>query len=171
VHLPFGSAPRRYCSPAASWPPAALTSPASTPRRPSSTRSPTRPTQSPPVTKPKRDNANGKPRQAGRTHTPAHRPPIPTASRSNAKAHQQQVKTLVLFTSVSAVGANPYQIPVKDDQTKALCHNRNRSLIDRPLAAGVTAEVGWLRAEKTRLATERDILRSAAKYFAGETNW
>ena len=33
------------------------------------------------------------------------------------------------------------------------------------------AEVGQLRADKTRLATERDILRSAAKYFAGETNW
>jgi len=33
------------------------------------------------------------------------------------------------------------------------------------------AEVGLLRSEKTRLATERDILRSAAKYFAGETNW
>lgn len=28
-----------------------------------------------------------------------------------------------------------------------------------------------LRAEKTKLSTERDILRSAAKYFAGETNW
>lgn len=28
-----------------------------------------------------------------------------------------------------------------------------------------------LRADKTRLSTERDILRSAAKYFAGETNW
>jgi len=33
------------------------------------------------------------------------------------------------------------------------------------------AEVRELRADKTRLATERDILRSAAKYFAGETNW
>jgi transposase len=33
------------------------------------------------------------------------------------------------------------------------------------------AEVGQLRAEQTRLATERDILRSAAKYFAGETTW
>ena len=33
------------------------------------------------------------------------------------------------------------------------------------------AEVCELRAEKTKLATERDILRSAAKYFAGETNW
>jgi len=28
-----------------------------------------------------------------------------------------------------------------------------------------------LRATEARLATERDILRSAAKYFAGETNW
>ena len=25
--------------------------------------------------------------------------------------------------------------------------------------------------QQTKLATERDILRSAAKYFAGETNW
>ena len=37
--------------------------------------------------------------------------------------------------------------------------------------ARLRAEVAELRADKTRLATERDILRSAAKYFAGETNW
>jgi transposase len=37
--------------------------------------------------------------------------------------------------------------------------------------ARLRAEVGHLRADKTRLSTERDILRSAAKYFAGETNW
>lgn len=37
--------------------------------------------------------------------------------------------------------------------------------------ARLRAEVAALRADKTRLATERDILRSAAKYFAGETNW
>jgi transposase len=37
--------------------------------------------------------------------------------------------------------------------------------------ARLRAEVGQLRSDKTRLATERDILRSAAKYFAGETNW
>ena len=35
------------------------------------------------------------------------------------------------------------------------------------LRAGNTA----LRATEARLSTERDILRSAAKYFAGETNW
>ena len=33
------------------------------------------------------------------------------------------------------------------------------------------AENAALRAEKTKLTTEREILRSAAKYFAGETNW
>lgn len=37
--------------------------------------------------------------------------------------------------------------------------------------ARLRAEVSELRADKTRLSTERDILRSAAKYFAGETNW
>jgi transposase len=33
------------------------------------------------------------------------------------------------------------------------------------------AENRALRAEQAKLGTERDILRSAAKYFAGETNW
>ena len=37
--------------------------------------------------------------------------------------------------------------------------------------ARLRAEVRQLRAEQTKLATERDILRQAAKYFAGETNW
>src|SRR3954469_15323665 len=33
------------------------------------------------------------------------------------------------------------------------------------------ARVAELEAETTKLTTEREILRSAAKYFAGETNW
>ena len=33
------------------------------------------------------------------------------------------------------------------------------------------ARVRELEVETTKLATEREILRSAAKYFAGETNW
>jgi len=37
--------------------------------------------------------------------------------------------------------------------------------------ARLRTENQHLRAEKTKLSTERDILRSAAKYFAGETNW
>ncbi len=37
--------------------------------------------------------------------------------------------------------------------------------------ARLEAENAALRAEKATLVTEREILRSAAKYFAGETNW
>jgi transposase len=33
------------------------------------------------------------------------------------------------------------------------------------------ARVRELEAETTKLTTEREILRAAAKYFAGETNW
>lgn len=33
------------------------------------------------------------------------------------------------------------------------------------------AELAASRAEQRKLETERDILRQAAKYFAGETNW
>ncbi|MEW1648951.1 transposase [Streptomyces sp. NPDC091219] len=33
------------------------------------------------------------------------------------------------------------------------------------------ARVAELEASEAKLATERDILRKAAKYFAGETNW
>lgn len=37
--------------------------------------------------------------------------------------------------------------------------------------ARLEAENAALRAETAKLTTEREILRSAAKYFAGETNW
>ena len=37
--------------------------------------------------------------------------------------------------------------------------------------ARLEARVRELEAEKTKLTTEREILRSAAKYFAGETIW
>jgi transposase len=37
--------------------------------------------------------------------------------------------------------------------------------------ARLEAENAALRAEKTKLSTEREILRQAAKYFAGETRW
>ena len=33
------------------------------------------------------------------------------------------------------------------------------------------AEVAQLRAEKAKIETEKSILRQAAKYFAGETDW
>ena len=37
--------------------------------------------------------------------------------------------------------------------------------------ARLRRENAALNAEKAKLNTERDILRAAAKYFAGETNW
>lgn len=37
--------------------------------------------------------------------------------------------------------------------------------------ARLEAENAALKAEQCKLAEERDILRLAAKYFAGETNW
>jgi len=37
--------------------------------------------------------------------------------------------------------------------------------------ARLEAENAELRADKAKLTTEREILRQAAKYFAGETNW
>ena len=37
--------------------------------------------------------------------------------------------------------------------------------------ARLQARVRQLEAETTKLTTEREILRQAAKYFAGETNW
>jgi transposase len=37
--------------------------------------------------------------------------------------------------------------------------------------AALRARVAALESENTLLATERDILRQAAKYFAGETRW
>lgn len=37
--------------------------------------------------------------------------------------------------------------------------------------ARLEAEVAALRAEKDKIETEKAILRQAAKYFAGETNW
>jgi transposase len=37
--------------------------------------------------------------------------------------------------------------------------------------ASLRAQVAALETENAKLETERDILRQAAKYFAGETNW
>ena len=37
--------------------------------------------------------------------------------------------------------------------------------------ARLRARVRELEANERKLSTEREILRAAAKYFAGETNW
>jgi transposase len=41
----------------------------------------------------------------------------------------------------------------------------------RARVAALETENAELMLEQTKLATERDILRQAAKYFAGETHW
>ena len=41
----------------------------------------------------------------------------------------------------------------------------------RARVAALETENAELMVEQTKLATERDILRQAAKYFAGETHW
>jgi transposase len=41
----------------------------------------------------------------------------------------------------------------------------------RARVAALETENAELMVEQTKLATERDILRRAAKYFAGETHW
>lgn len=46
-----------------------------------------------------------------------------------------------------------------------------RELTPQQRIAQLEVENARLRAETTKLATEREILRRAAKYFAGETNW
>lgn len=48
-------------------------------------------------------------------------------------------------------------------------HDPEESLEQR--VARLEAENTQLRAETTKLATEREILQKAAKYFAGETRW
>ena len=58
--------------------------------------------------------------------------------------------------------------------------HRNSTVVGEPAVGVETSEqeLAWLgaenaalRADQARLSAERDILRSAAKYFAGETNW
>src|SRR5262245_14460956 len=42
---------------------------------------------------------------------------------------------------------------------------------EAPRIRELEARIRQLEASERKLATERDILRRAAKYFAGETNW
>lgn len=63
--------------------------------------------------------------------------------------------------------------PAAGRQRKAATPRPSRAGQDSPAdrIAELQARVAELEAEQTKLATERDILRQAAKYFAGETNW
>jgi transposase-like protein len=62
---------------------------------------------------------------------------------------------------ITAAAAKPATQP-RQAAASADPHERVRQL---------EARVAELEASERKLATERDILRKAAKYFAGETNW
>ncbi len=62
-------------------------------------------------------------------------------------------------------------VPIRHRRTASPTATSPGSETPEQELARLRAENQALRADKTRLATERDILRSAAKYFAGETNW
>ena len=62
--------------------------------------------------------------------------------------------------------------PLKPRQQVALgAEGAERTETPEQQIARLQARVRQLEAETTKLTTEREILRSAAKYFAGETNW
>ncbi|WP_406191891.1 hypothetical protein OG331_04760 [Streptomyces sp. NBC_01017] len=52
----------------------------------------------------------------------------------------------------------PWSEPTREEQLEAA-------------AAALRAELKQVRKENTTLTTERDILRQATKYFAGEMSW
>lgn len=80
------------------------------------------------------------------------------------RAHGTGRKTAADGSTVpSEVGAARTSLGVGD--------HGGASLTPEQRIARLEAENARLRAETTKLTTEREILRQAAKYFAGETNW
>lgn len=61
-------------------------------------------------------------------------------------------------------------VPIRHRNPTAAAQAHSGETAEQELAR-LRAENKALRASEARLSTERDILRSAAKYFAGETNW
>lgn len=62
-------------------------------------------------------------------------------------------------------------VPIRHRRTASTSEPAPGSETAEQELSRLRAENQALRADKTRLSTERDILRSAAKYFAGETDW
>jgi transposase len=60
--------------------------------------------------------------------------------------------------------------PLKPQQAPAAAAGEEDETPEQTIVR-LQARVGQLEAEAAKLTTEREILRSAAKYFAGETNW
>ncbi|WP_156371084.1 hypothetical protein [Nocardia arizonensis] len=61
-------------------------------------------------------------------------------------------------------------IPIRKPRTAQVSGPTSDEIPEQE-AARLRAELAQVKAEKTKLETERDILRSAAEYFAGETRW
>lgn len=67
---------------------------------------------------------------------------------------------------VKTFGTGSTTAPITPPRTPA-----GRSETQAEKVARLEAENAALRAEKAKVETEKKILRQAAKYFAGETNW
>ena len=67
---------------------------------------------------------------------------------------------------VNALGTGSTTAPITSPHTPL---SRPETQAER--VARLEAENAQLRAEKAKIETEKSILRQAAKYFAGETNW
>ena len=61
--------------------------------------------------------------------------------------------------------------PLKAQQSLAAAREGAVDVTPQQQIARLQARVAQLEANEKKLTTEREILRSAAKYFAGETNW
>ncbi|GAA1651649.1 hypothetical protein GCM10009790_35900 [Georgenia ruanii] len=71
----------------------------------------------------------------------------------------------------TAADGTPTSSPLKAQAPPAPSASAAPDETDGQRIARLEARVSELEAERTKLTTEREILRSAAKYFAGETNW
>jgi transposase len=67
---------------------------------------------------------------------------------------------------VKALGTGSTTAPISSSRTPL-----GRPETQAEKVARLEAENAQLRAEKAKIETEKSILRQAAKYFAGETNW
>jgi transposase len=72
---------------------------------------------------------------------------------------------------VGALGTGTTTAATDSSTTPSTTSPPGRAESQAAKLARLEARVRELEAEKVKLSTEREILRSAAKYFAGETNW
>jgi transposase len=71
----------------------------------------------------------------------------------------------------TAVDGTVTRSPLKPQQPPEPSTGNAREETPEQAIVRLQARVRQLEAETTKLSTEREILRQAAKYFAGETNW